>query len=211
MVEDRKGGEGKSSISPEEKESGSSTWTWRRQIPDILQNNSTAPCCPPNFPGLLATLNLFQTGRASGNKLLFRLQATSLFPSQKALFYQISQPAHPEVGGATDKDATTNPPPPPQMRKFKQRLVIYPRLCQAPPQGQLGTAAPFTLSFPCWPACTEPQSNSSHSPEAFSHSLHSLSSAPIHGVCPHVPEKAPPSPRSLSTFIFVEAKMREVH
>lgn len=29
------------------------------------------------------------------------------------------------------------------MRKFKQRPVIYPRLCQAPPQGQLGTAAAF--------------------------------------------------------------------
>lgn len=33
------------------------------------------------------------------------------------------------------------------MRKFKQRLVIYPRLCQAPPQGQLGTAAPFHFPF----------------------------------------------------------------
>lgn len=146
-----------------------------RHSPKQLQG----PLFPSQLSACLATLNLFQPSTASGNTLLFKLQTTSPCPHKKHFYVRLSQPAHPEVGGATDKDATTNPPPLPLMRKFKQRLVIYPRLCQAPPQGLLASAAPFTLFPPHWPACTEPHSTSSHLPEASSHSLHSLSSAPI--------------------------------
>lgn len=78
----------------------------QEKIPDILQNNRTALCSPPSFPGLLATLNLSQAGTASGNKLLFQLQNRSPIPLKRHFDVRLSHPAHPEVGGATGKDAT---------------------------------------------------------------------------------------------------------
>ena len=36
----------------------------------------------------------------------------SLSPLKKNFYVRLSQPAHPEVGGATDKDITTELPPP---------------------------------------------------------------------------------------------------
>lgn len=55
----------------------------------------------------------------------------------KNFYVRLSQPAHPAVGGATDKDITMEPAPTsPQlpMRKFKQGLVIYPKVRGTPPQ-----------------------------------------------------------------------------
>lgn len=93
------------------------------------------------------TLNLFQSSKASGDKLLLRLKTRSPFPLKKHFYVRLSQLAHPEVGGATDKNTTTNPPPPLRMRKFKQRPVIYPRLCQAPPQAALEPLLPSPFPF----------------------------------------------------------------
>lgn len=95
--------------------------------------------------------------------------------------------------------------PPPPMRKFKQRLVICPRLCQAPPQGQPGTAVPFTLS--------PPDRAAGRGPRAPTHTLRRLL-VTLSTPAPVFPKKlyqAHP-PRVLTPYmsIFVELQMTEM-
>lgn len=82
-----------------------------------------ALCSPPNFPGLLATLNLFQAGTASGNNCS-NCRKDIPFPLKSiSMSDYLNLPTLRQVG------QQVRTPPPSLRRKFKQRLVIYPRLC----------------------------------------------------------------------------------
>lgn len=112
----------------------------------------------------------------------------------KTHFYnRLSQPGHPGDNWSNGEEHHHQPATPQLMRKFKQRLGIYPRLCQAPPQEQL-LLSPFP-STPGWPALPHPRHQFTPSRGFQSH--FQLSSPAHHSnplSLPHGPEKAPPNP-----------------